>query len=342
MVLKSLSSVGLLGVALVCACALCACGSSGGGGGGGRTGTGGTEAGGAGTGGTEAGGTEAGGAGTIGTGTGIGGTGTGGPPPAYRALVDPSTLRCPAMDQEYPSRDAQRWRVCGVPDGSAGVLINISDEVEVFAAPSDVSVSAMRYNSTPQGVATQQTLTDLTHAVSAGTVTDVAVPQGAYQFAYALPGESFGFAGTQESVSRTLASTSLLATVEAGVARTVVVSADNAVSTGAVRPIQTPAQFLLGLSNPISSCANAAVTYVGESNSQTTTLTDLVKNTIDGATNCKSAIKLFSVSADDEALRRTTESTLTFRVRTIGRHALEEESFFDDLLTLALTGLEHH
>jgi hypothetical protein len=222
------------------------------------------------------------------------------------------------------------------------VLINVSDDVEVFSAPMDVSVVATNYDRTPRGMIIQATLADLGTAVANSTVRDTAVPGRGYHFYYALPGDRFVFAGSQESVGRTLASTSLLGTTVAGVARTVATSADNAVTTGTVRTTQSATQFLLGLSNPISSCAKAAVTVVGDANSQSATLTDLVGDTIAGKKPCTSAMALFSVSTEDEALRRTTENTLTFRVKTIGRHALEDESFFNDFVTLVLTGLEHH
>ncbi|MDT4912650.1 MAG: hypothetical protein QOC66_1778 [Pseudonocardiales bacterium] len=314
MVAKSLRSIVRLCVATMCTLVLGSCSSSGGGSDNGSSGGG-------------------------GTGAGSTGRPPPPPPPTYDALVDPNVLVCPDVDVEYQSRYPERWRVCGLPDGRAGALINVSDDVEVFAAPLDLSVSATRYDRTSQGSVIQATLDELAQAVHNGTITDSAVPGAGYRFYYALPGDRFGFSGDNESLSRTLASTSLLATTEAGIARTIAASAYTAAST--VRPDQTPAQFVLGLANPISSCANAAVTFVGQSNAQTTTLTELVKTTIKGTKACKSAIELLSVSAEDQALRRATESTLAFRIRTIGRHALENKGFFHDFVNLTLTGLGH-
>jgi hypothetical protein len=288
------------------------------------------------------------GGGGGGGGAGGGGTSGGGgtpsqstsPPPAtYSALVDPSVLTCPPIDTEFRSNRPDLWRVCAVPDGTAGTLINLSDDVEVFAAPTDVVITATRADQSSAGPLVLSVLTALAQQVSSGTVTDPAIPSG-FRFVYALPGDRVVFSGgPNESLSRTTASTSLLATTDAAVARTLATAADDAVSSGTFQPSSTPAQFLLSLSNPISQCAHDALDILNSPDSATATLTDVVKSAIDGRKACTSAIALFTVSADEAALRRETESTLAFRFRTIGRHALEDTDFLKDLGKLVFTGL---
>jgi hypothetical protein len=258
----------------------------------------------------------------------------------YQPLVNPSELKCPSIDSEYTSSAPGRWRVCATKDRSVGTLINISDDVEVFAGPSTTVLLPIRFDNSASTYVVRGSLTALKADVVAENVRDPAAPTSGH-FEYMLPGDKIVFAGKGESLSQITAATSLKATIEAGVARTMAAAAYEASYSGTVRTSQTPAQFVLGLANPISKCANGVNDALTAEDLATQSLTDLVATSIEVVHECKSAVALFSVSKEDQALRRATDTALTFRVKTIGRHALEESGFWEDIGKGLLTGLEH-
>ena len=64
----------------------------------------------------------------------------------------------------------------------------------------------------------------------------------------------------------------------------------------------------------------------------TATLDDAFTQTIKGAVACRSAIKLLSVSDQEQATRDETEHVLQFRARIVGEHALSKPAFWMDAI----------
>lgn len=254
-----------------------------------------------------------------------GSAGSGDSPTGYAPLVDSAALACPSIDFEVPESDPSRWRLCSSRQGTGATLINISDDVEVFGAPSSVSVRIQRHDASAAGLALAQQLKQLADSVSAGQQSDPAVPaQG--QFAYLLPGDKMFVGSAGIAANQLTASTSRFATAYAAVSRALYALAEIRAEDGSAG--QSFGELLLQLQNPVAQCAQFA--YAEARSEPDLTLTGTYQDVLRGARGCKKAISLFSVSRDEAALQRDTESVLAFRFRMVGRHALQQKNFWED------------
>jgi hypothetical protein len=237
------------------------------------------------------------------------------------------------VDRELPSSMPDRWKVCSTTDQGAGVLINVSDEIEVFGGGTFAFAPAG--DGSAQSVVVRAALESLADDVRAGKIPDPAVPRTGY-FAYVQPGERVVFTGGAGTMAQVTAATSYIGSTEAAVARTVHAAAAQAPANATL----TPQQYLLKMRNPISKCARDSEHFVSLQSQGDAKLAAVLSTTVSGGKDCRAAIKLFSVSEEEKALQKETDNVLTFRFKMAGRHALESKSFWGDLAELVLTGLE--
>jgi hypothetical protein len=251
---------------------------------------------------------------------------------AYQPLPE-SAAACPSVDRQLVSSMPDRWKVCSTIDQTAGVLINVSDEIEVFGG--GTFAFAPIGDGSPQALVVRAAVESLASDVRAGRIRDPAVPRAGYS-AYVLPGERVIFTGGPGTMSQVTAATSYLASTEAAVARTVHAAAAKAPAHATL----TPQQYLLKMQNPISKCARDTEQYISLQSQGDARLAAVLSTTVSGGKDCRAAIKLFSVSEDEKAVQKETDNVLTFRFKMAGRHALESKSFWEDFAKLLLTGLE--